>query len=225
LLKQFGKDDRAGYVVITPNRTYRKKVHQQSTVFSTEQEAIIKAVWLTEGTQRDKVITTDSLSRLTAINGNNHTKNPKTIKRREMMDRNKKQINFCGYQETKKQMRKQRQRWMMTYNKMKNTPQTISKNRNDKDQKRAMEKRKNNIKGRKIEHGETRGMTRREQVVISRLRTGYTEATHGPRMNGITDQQCPFCDTGPSFDHVLWDCTETEQTKREMMMTLKIWTR
>jgi ribonuclease HI len=71
------KDERAGYAVITPNRTYRKRVHQQSTVLSTEQEAIIKAIWLTEGTQRDKVIIIDSLSTLTAINGNNHTKNPK----------------------------------------------------------------------------------------------------------------------------------------------------
>jgi hypothetical protein len=49
----------------------------------------------------------------------------------------------------------------------------------------------NNMKGRKVD---TRGMTRRELVVISRLRTGYTRATHGPRMNGITDPQCPFCD-------------------------------
>jgi hypothetical protein len=51
----------------------------------------------------------------------------------------------------------------------------------------------NSMKGRKIEHeydGDTRGMTRREQVVISRLRKGYTRATHGPRMNGITDPQC-----------------------------------
>jgi hypothetical protein len=55
------------------------------------------------------------------------------------------------------------------------------------------------MKGRKIEHehdGDTRGMTRREQVVISRLRTGYTRATHIPRINGITDRQCLFCDTG-----------------------------
>jgi ribonuclease HI len=88
------KDERAGYAVITSNRTYRKRVHQQSTVFSTEQEAIIKANWLTEGAQRDKVIITDSLSTLTAINGNNHTKNPKTIKLREMIDRNKKQITL-----------------------------------------------------------------------------------------------------------------------------------
>jgi hypothetical protein len=85
------------------------------------------------------------------------------------------------------------------------------------------------MKGRKIEHeyhGFKRGMTRRKQVVISRLRTGYTKATHGPRMNGITDPQCPFCYTGLTVDHVLWDCTETEQTKREMMMmTPEIWTR
>jgi hypothetical protein len=38
----------------------RGRVQQQSTVFSTEQEAIIPAIWLTEGTQRDKVIITDS---------------------------------------------------------------------------------------------------------------------------------------------------------------------
>jgi hypothetical protein len=74
--------------------------------------------------------------------------------------------------------------------------------------------------------GDIRGMTRRVQVIISRLRTGYTRATHGPRMNGITDPQCPFCDTGLTVGHVLWDCTETEQIKREMMMmTSEIWTR
>jgi hypothetical protein len=85
------------------------------------------------------------------------------------------------------------------------------------------------MNGRKIEHEydeDTRGMTRREQVVISRLRTGYKRATHGPRKNGITNLQCPFCDIGLTVDHVLWDCTETEQTKREkMMMTPEIWTR
>jgi hypothetical protein len=42
----------------------------------------------------------------------------------------------------------------------------------------------NNMKRRKIEHeydGDTRGMTRKEKVVISRLRTEYKRATHGPR--------------------------------------------
>jgi hypothetical protein len=84
------------------------------------------------------------------------------------------------------------------------------------------------MKGRKIEHeydGDTRSMMRREQVVISRLRMGYTRATHGPWINEITDPHWPFCDTGLTVDHVLWDYTETEQTKREMMMTPAIWTR
>jgi hypothetical protein len=58
----------------------------------------------------------------------------------------------------------------------------------------------NNMKGRKTEHeydgDPRRGMTRRKQVVIARLRTRYTKSTHEPRMNGITDPQCPFCETG-----------------------------
>jgi hypothetical protein len=36
---------------------------------------------------------------------------------------------------------------------------------------------------------DTRAMTRREQVVISRLRMGHTRATYGPRMNRITNPQ------------------------------------
>jgi hypothetical protein len=74
------------------------------------------------------MIITDSLSTLPAINGNNHTKNPKTIKLREI-DRNKKKdktpvgTRTHGHtRNTNTQMMKQRQRWMMTYNKTKNTP-------------------------------------------------------------------------------------------------------
>jgi ribonuclease HI len=88
------RDDKAGYAVSTPNCTYRRRVYQQNTVFSTEQEAITKAISVTESTKGDKVISTDSLSTLTAIRGSNHTKNPKTIKLREMMDRLKKHITL-----------------------------------------------------------------------------------------------------------------------------------
>jgi ribonuclease HI len=177
------KDEREGYAVITPNRTDRKRVHQQSTVFSTEQEAIIKAIWLTEGTQRDKVIITNSLSTLTAIN--NHAKNRKTIKLREMMDRNENQITLLwvpghmgipgneqadeeakaalddDVQQNEEYPSKDLEKWFKT----ETTKITKERLRNGS----------NNMKGRKIEHeydGDTRGMTRREQVVISRLRTG-----------------------------------------------------
>jgi hypothetical protein len=75
----FKKDERVGYAVITPNRTYRRRVHQQSTIFSTKQEAIVKAIWLTEGTQRDKEIITkhtdgDQREQLHQNSENNKTK-------------------------------------------------------------------------------------------------------------------------------------------------------
>jgi hypothetical protein len=127
------------------------------------------------------------------INGNNHIKNSKTIKLREMIDRNRKQATHL---------------W---------GPGHMGIPGNEQADEEA--------KGRKIEHeydGDTRGMTRREQVVISRLRTGYTRATHRPRMNGIKDTQCPSCYTGLEVDHVLWDCTETEQTKIEMSDPTKL---
>jgi hypothetical protein len=109
-------------------------------------------------------------------------------------------------------MRKQRQRWMMTINKTKNNPHPPKdlekwlKTETTKIRKERWRNGGNNMKGRKIEQdydGDTRGMTRREQVVVSRMKTGYTRATHGPRMNGMTDPQCPFCDTGLTVDHVL----------------------
>jgi hypothetical protein len=64
----------------------------------------------------------------------------------------------------------------------------------------------NNMKGGNTEDkydGDTRGMTRKEQVIISRLSTGYTRDIHGPRMNGITSPQCSFCDTRLTADYVL----------------------
>jgi hypothetical protein len=115
----------------------------------------------------------------------------------------------------------------MTYNKTKDLEKWL-KTDTIKIRKVRWRNGSNNMKGRKIKHeydGDARGMTRSEQVLISRLRMGYTRATHGPRMNGITDPKCRFCDTGLTVDHVLWDCTETEQTKREMMKTPEIWKR
>jgi hypothetical protein len=40
---------------------------------------------------------------------------------------------------------------------------------------------------------DTQKMTRRDQVLISRLRTGYCRATHGAIMNREPRPECPFC--------------------------------
>jgi hypothetical protein len=53
---------------------------------------------------------------------------------------------------------------------------------------------------------DTKGMPRKEQVAISRLRTGYTRTTHGFKMEGVSNPLCPFCNTYLSVDHILWEC-------------------
>jgi hypothetical protein len=62
---------------------------------------------------------------------------------------------------------------------------------------------------------DTKGMTRKEQVAIFRLRTGCTRATHGPKMELVGNPLCPFCNTDPSVDHILWECKETENQRTE----------
>jgi hypothetical protein len=47
----------------------------------------------------------------------------------------------------------------------------------------------------------TKTMNRREQVVVSQLRTGYTRATHA----SVTNKDL-------TVDHILWDCKETNKT-------------
>jgi hypothetical protein len=57
-----------------------------------------------------------------------------------------------------------------------------------------MEKRKQRDE-RKLDVGgneDTKGMPRKEQVAISRLRTGYTRATHGLKMGGVANPLFPI---------------------------------
>jgi hypothetical protein len=45
---------------------------------------------------------------------------------------------------------------------------------------------------------DTKKMPRKEQMAISRLRTGYKRATHCPKMEEVSNLLCPFCNTYPS---------------------------
>jgi hypothetical protein len=72
----------------------------------------------------------------------------------------------------------------------------------------------------KLDHNHQRAQNtphnehQREQVEISRLRTGYTRATHSAVMDKEPSPGCPFCAVNLTTDHILWHCKETE-TKRK----------
>jgi hypothetical protein len=52
-----------------------------------------------------------------------------------------------------------------------------------------------------------------KQVVISRLRAGYTRATHSAVMDKEPSPECLICAVNLTTDHILWQCKETG-TKR-----------
>jgi hypothetical protein len=63
----------------------------------------------------------------------------------------------------------------------------------------------------------------RDQVVISRLRTGYTMATHGYILNKQDKYECLFCNVRLTVDHILWDCKETEAESQRTNIQNNIW--
>jgi hypothetical protein len=68
----------------------------------------------------------------------------------------------------------------------------------------------------------TNTMTRREQVVICRLRTGYTRATQSALVDKELSPECPFCAVNLTTDHILWHCKETETKRLQMDITKEI---
>jgi hypothetical protein len=86
-----------------------------------------------------------------------------------------------------------------------------------------MEKRKQQGERKETGRRQKGGYKRKEQMAISRLRTGYTRATHGPKMEGMDNPLCPFCNTDLSVDDILWDCKETEDQRTRMDMNKEQW--
>jgi ribonuclease HI len=73
----------------------RRKIRDQSSIFSAKQEAIIGAIQKLPTTGVREVIFTDSLSTMMVASGNNHTKNPKARKIRQLMDKRKGNVTLC----------------------------------------------------------------------------------------------------------------------------------
>jgi hypothetical protein len=68
-----------------------------------------------------------------------------------------------------------------------------------------------------------RNRTSTERRIQKRLRTGYTKAIHGPKMEGVSNPLCPFCNTYLSVDHILWKFKETEDQIMNMDMRKEQW--
>jgi hypothetical protein len=79
-----------------------------------------------------------------------------------------------------------------------------------------------NQKPLRTKRNNTSEMKRRDQVVISRPRTGYSRATHSQIINHEPPPECPFCDTKVTTDHILWTCEETEAERNRIIITSEV---
>jgi hypothetical protein len=50
------KDERVGYAIITPETTIKNRIRSHTTIFSTEQEAIIKAIYISKGKEATVIV-------------------------------------------------------------------------------------------------------------------------------------------------------------------------
>jgi hypothetical protein len=100
------------------------------------------------------------------------------------------------------------------------------KEKHEQDQQEKWKNSTTTMKERKPHHimnTNTKTMTRREQVVIRRLRTGYTRATYSAVMDKEPSPECPFCAVNLTTDHILWHCKETKTKRLQMDIGKEIW--
>jgi hypothetical protein len=100
------------------------------------------------------------------------------------------------------------------------------KKKNEQDQLEKWENSTTTMKEHKPHHimnTNTKTMTRREQVVISRVRTGYTRVTHSALMDKEPSPECPFCAVNLTSNHTLGQCKETETKRLQRGITKEIW--
>jgi ribonuclease HI len=81
------------FKIVTPETTIKYRKNSHTTIFSAEQEAIIKAIYISKG-NITTVIATDSLSTMMAVEATRWTKNPKTRRIRELLDQEKGRVKL-----------------------------------------------------------------------------------------------------------------------------------
>jgi archaellum biogenesis ATPase FlaH len=81
---------------LTGGNTWILGLEPQNKVYSAEHEAIIKAIYVTKRTGERRVIITDSLSTLMAIEGDINSKNPKTLSLRKLLNEEREKLPFSG---------------------------------------------------------------------------------------------------------------------------------
>jgi hypothetical protein len=64
---------------------------------------------------------------------------------------------------------------------------------------------------------DTEKLKMRDQVAVTRLRTGYSRATHRNKMKRTPNSDCPFCSVKVTLEHILWQCKEHRKKDKRVI--------
>jgi hypothetical protein len=169
-------------------------------VFSAEQSAIIEAIQSEKNNRHEIVIITDSLSTVMAAENRTPTKSPKTQTIRKMLDHEGPRITLLwdpshkeipGNKRVNQAAKEALDEDISTTERY--PPDDLKKWLTEDDFKKRDKRWKNgnnDMKEREPDvdrKEDTKGMRRKDQVAISRLRTGYKRATYGTKMDGVSN--------------------------------------
>jgi hypothetical protein len=171
-----------------------------------------------------------------AASRNNLTKNPKTRKIRQFMDKRKGNVTLCwvpghaGITKNEEADEEAKRALEESFSKDKKYPPgDLSgwiKTEMGGSRQRRWEEGENVMKERTKNMGwqnDTEKLKRRDQVAVSRLRTVYSTATYRNKIEGTPDPDCPFCRAKLRLEHIQWQCKETEEERRKNNMTKEVW--
>jgi ribonuclease HI len=185
------KANKVGFAIVRNNQIIKKRMIPQFSIYSAEQQAIITAMENTTWTNKPTIIVTDSLSTLLAVSRNRWTWYPKKRNRRRLKDDSRNQIELIwvpihvgiGGNEAADQAAQDALNEEIDYQEP-YPPQDLMKWMKKEDlmkRQKGWKRGENDLKHRKASvswQNYTVELSWKEQVVISRLRTGYTRATH-----------------------------------------------
>jgi hypothetical protein len=219
------------YAIVKEEYTIKKRILPQNTVFIVEQSAIIGAI----------------LRTIMAVKSRTPTENLKTQTIRKMLDHEGPRITLLwvsshkgipGNEKVNQAAKETLDEDILTTER--HPPDDLKKWLTEEDFKKRYQRRKNGnnemteSKPDVDRKKDTKGMPRKEQVAISRFRTGDMRVTHGPKMEGVSNPLCSLCNTHLSVDHILWECKKKkwwpenthEHEKRTMeQRERKVWKR
>jgi hypothetical protein len=219
--------DKVGYAINKEDQAIKKRILPQKMVFSVEQSAIIGGIQSKKNKRHEIVTKTDSLNTIMAAESRTLTKNPKTQTSRKMLDHERRRIillwvlshkeipgNIKADQAAKEALDED----ISTTERY--SQDDLKKWLTEEDLKKRDQRWKNKMKEKKpdVERKEDT-----KEKASETLSTEYTRATHGSKMEGVSNPLYPFCNTHLSVDHILWECKETEDQRTNMDMKKEEW--